>query len=63
MHEMASRAQLRGKPPEEVFTTRNCLRLCRDCHHDVTQHRKTLIPRTEAGADGVVDVVLGGRAA
>jgi hypothetical protein len=39
MHEVRSRAQTRGLPPEERFSRRNCVRLHRACHNDVTEHR------------------------
>lgn len=32
MHEVLSRAQLRGRPSAEVFSTTNTLRLCKLCH-------------------------------
>lgn len=38
MHEIKSRAQLRGKRPEDIFCPENCVRLCRDCHRKVTEH-------------------------
>lgn len=36
MHEVVSRAQLRGRPPEDIFNVRNCVRLSRKCHLLVT---------------------------
>ena len=56
MHEIRSRAQLRGKAPEEIFSTTNCLMLCSTHHREVTERRLFLIPATEAGADGPVRV-------
>jgi len=37
MHEMKSRSQLRGKPPEEIFNSFNCIMLCSTCHRQVTE--------------------------
>jgi hypothetical protein len=37
MHEVVSRAKLRGRPPDEIFNTRNCLRLARAVHERVTR--------------------------
>jgi len=36
MHEIKSRAQLRGRPAEEIFNVENCVRLSRKCHLLVT---------------------------
>lgn|SRR5678810_523747 len=36
MHEVQSRAKLRGRPPEEIFNVENCVRLSRRCHRLVT---------------------------
>jgi len=55
MHELQSRARLRGKAPEEIFNRRNCIMLCRECHRAVTEHRLIASPMGEAGADGDVD--------
>ena len=52
MHEIKSRARLRGHDPEEIFCTENCLMLCSTCHREVTAHRIVLIPTTPYGADG-----------
>jgi 5-methylcytosine-specific restriction endonuclease McrA len=58
MHEIQSRAKLRGRPPEEIFTKQNCLRLCKACHASVTGkvggHRVWIEVTTPAGADGPV---------
>ena len=56
MHEITSRAQLRGKAPEDIFSTSNCVMLCSTCHREVTAHRIVLIPTTPYGADGDVQV-------
>ncbi len=55
MHEIVSRAQLRGKEPEEIFNTANCIALCRACHRAITERRTqvTVINDTE-GANGRV---------
>jgi 5-methylcytosine-specific restriction endonuclease McrA len=42
MHELQSRAQLRGRPIEELFSLKNCVMLHRKCHRDVTEHRLSL---------------------
>lgn len=55
MHEVTSRAKLRGQPPEAVFTTANCLRLCRGCHGLVTAHVfAASYARADLGCDGHV---------
>lgn len=57
MHELRSRAQLRGRDPTDIWNRANCLLLCRRCHRGVTDHRITLTPAdAEQGADGVVEV-------
>ena len=56
MHEITSRAQLRGKAPEDIFSTSNCVMLCSTCHREVTAHQIVLIPTTPYGADGDVQV-------
>jgi 5-methylcytosine-specific restriction endonuclease McrA len=42
MHELKSRAQLRGRPIEELFSLENCVMLHRKCHRDVTENRISL---------------------
>jgi hypothetical protein len=59
MHEIESRSALRGRPPEDIFNTVNCIRLCPICHEDVTRNRLTLIPLTAGGARGIVRVTPG----
>jgi hypothetical protein len=56
MHELRSRAHTRGLPPEERFNTKNCVRLCADCHTDVTERRLWIYATTEDGADGYLEV-------
>jgi hypothetical protein len=57
MHEIRSRAQLRGKAPEEIFNTHNCAMLCHRCHVEVTAHRIDLVAvDQDAGANGKLDV-------
>ncbi|GEM_PF-3044106 len=63
MHEIRSRAQLRGKAPEAIFSTANCLMLCSAHHRDVTERRLWLRPATDAGADGLVRVQASDRLA
>ena len=62
MHEIRSRAQLRGRPIEEIFCTANCVRVCaRPCHAKLTGTlgggRLWLKPLTRDGANGAVVVV------
>lgn len=57
MHELRSRAQLRGRSPEDIFNTENCLMLCRQCHQRVTERRITIEPCTDRGADGQVTIM------
>lgn len=57
MHEIRSRAQLRGKPPEEIFSTENCLMLCFECHHLVTARRILIETTTDRGADDKVKFI------
>jgi hypothetical protein len=54
MHEIRSRAELRGRPDAEIFNRANCIRLCRDHHRDVTEHRLRVRCMTDQGADGEV---------
>lgn len=56
MHEMVFRSQLRGRPPEEIFNTKNCLLLCLPCHAEVHARKIDLVPVSELGANGAVDV-------
>jgi 5-methylcytosine-specific restriction endonuclease McrA len=44
MHELQSRAQLRGRPIEEIFSLENCVMLHRKCHRHVTEKRISLNP-------------------
>lgn len=59
MHEVRSRAQLRGKHFTEIFTLQNCLMLCRECHRKVTEHRLdiTICDKTR-GCNGQVHVSI-----
>lgn len=43
MHEIDSRAKLRGCAPERIFNTRNCIRLCSEQHRYLTEHKAGLI--------------------
>ncbi len=56
MNEIISRAKTRGLAPEVRFNTRNCIRLSRACHKDVTEHRKALEVLSEDGANDTVHV-------
>jgi hypothetical protein len=38
MHEVISRAKLRGRPPMEIFNTWNCLRVSHETHRQLTEH-------------------------
>jgi hypothetical protein len=52
MHEICSRAKLRGLPPEQIFNSRNCVILCVECHERVQRNQWTLHVRSRLGADG-----------
>jgi ADP-ribose pyrophosphatase YjhB (NUDIX family) len=53
MHEINSRAKTRGLPPEVRFNTRNCVRLSRKVHHELTANRLTIVvDKPSLGADG-----------
>ena len=56
MHEIVPRSILRGRAPEAIYTTHNCLRLCggpKGCHAKVTAHEiRILITDPLRGADG-----------
>lgn len=58
MNEIERRSALRGRPPEEIFNTANCVTLCVRCHlygYERQGHERewfTLEKLTEAGADG-----------
>lgn len=55
-HEVISRAMLRGRPPEEIFTLVNCLRMCAACHEIVTRHREDIVyVDPELGCKGTVE--------
>lgn len=54
-HEIVFRSKLRGRPPEEIYNTRNCCRLCHDCHELVTHNRVKLLVGPN-GADGLIAV-------
>lgn len=55
MDEMRPRSATRGLPPEERFSTANCIRYCALCHQDKTEHRLTATPLDPVlGADGPV---------
>ena len=41
MHEIQSRAALRGRPVEDIFNLDNCVMLHRKCHRDITEHKTT----------------------
>jgi 5-methylcytosine-specific restriction endonuclease McrA len=56
MHEVKSRALLRGKPPEEIFNTANCVRVCKACHSKLTKHELWAI-EGPLGCDGTVEFV------
>ena len=59
MHEIVPRSKTRGLPPEQRFSTANCVRLSQKCHHMVTGelgHGKRLKIDADAalGANGPV---------
>jgi len=41
MHEIQSRAALRGRPVEDIFNLDNCVMLHRKCHRNITEHKTT----------------------
>ena len=56
IHEMVVRSQLRGRPPEEIFNTKNCLLLCLACHAEVHARKIDIIPvDDDLGANGDVE--------
>jgi hypothetical protein len=56
-HEVVSRARLRGKPPEEIFTLTNCCRLCPTCHEIVTRNREFIVFTTFHGCEDQIHFV------
>jgi hypothetical protein len=55
-HEVISRAMLRGRPAEEIFSATNTLRLCSYCHEIVTRHREDIVfADPELGCQGTVE--------
>lgn len=56
MHELRSRAQLRGRPPEEIFNTANAVALCSACHRNVHAARIKISAGAD-GADGKIVVI------
>ena len=57
MHEIQSRAELRGRPPEVIFSTVNCVLLHSRCHKGVTSRNIDIRPDDQAlGADGVLQI-------
>jgi 5-methylcytosine-specific restriction endonuclease McrA len=61
-HEVKSRADLRGRPPEDIFNRQNCLRLCERCHlfvvHGWGGDREDIVyDDAERGCDGPVRFV------
>lgn len=57
MHEIKSRAETRGLPPEQRFNTANCVMLSPAAHMLVTRN-VIGIETDEAGADGTINFVL-----
>ena len=39
MHEIQSRAALKGRPVEDIFNLDNCVMLHRKCHREITEHK------------------------
>lgn len=61
MHEDPSRAQTRGRPPEERFNTRICIRLNRRIHELVTDNKIEIVKVDPAlGFDGPIRVIYKG---
>ena len=52
MHEISSRSMLRGKLPNEIFNTANCVLLHRVCHRAITERRIRISTHTSQGANG-----------
>jgi hypothetical protein len=50
-HEVVSRAKLRNRPPDEIFTLINCCRLCATCHEIVTRNREFIVFKNFHGCD------------
>jgi hypothetical protein len=57
MHEVKSRAQMRGRPVEEIFCLENCIRVCGFCHDLLTRNVLELRPHSAAGVNGDFDVI------
>lgn len=58
MHEDPSRAQSRGRPPEERFNSKVCIRLNRDIHRLVTEKKIRLVKVDPAlGFDGPIRAI------
>lgn len=61
MHECHSRQKTQGRPPEQRFDTRWCVRLCAACHRVI--QGSTLLPMFQdvtAGANGAMRFVASG---
>lgn len=62
MHELVPRSRTRGRPPEDRFNMRVCLRLSKEYHEAVTRHRVRIeVVNSEVGANGPVRVVMQAR--
>ena len=61
MHEIISRARLRGRIAENMFNTYNCLRLCGGptggCHEKVTRHKVKIVVTWPSGANGPIEIL------
>lgn len=58
MHEDPPRSKTRGRPPEERFNSRVCMRICPICHADYTAHRVKCEPLTSKGFAGPYRVLV-----
>lgn len=43
MHEVESRAMLRGRPAADVYNTKNCIRVCVQCHLLFTERKEDIV--------------------
>jgi 5-methylcytosine-specific restriction endonuclease McrA len=58
MHEIVYRSHTRGRPPEQRFNTKNCLRVCESCHHRLHARQvQVVFCDPELGANGRLDIV------
>lgn len=56
MHEDPSRAETKGRPPEERFNLVVCMRICPPCHRDYTANELRCVAKSEHGWLGPYNV-------